>query len=152
TVATRNVYGDTPLHLACYGGRLDAAKALIAAAGSHLMVSENVFSETPLHAACTGGKSIELIAFLMKQPGVDANYQGHDGHTALHSACYHGHLQIVQYLLENGADQSLAARTNERPATLQGAPQSTFAAAIMALNRPETLSGISSRDSVISVE
>ncbi|EPB69732.1 ankyrin repeat protein, partial [Ancylostoma ceylanicum] len=40
---------------------------------------------------------------------------------ALHSACYHGHLQIVQYLLENGADQSLAARTNERPATLQGA-------------------------------
>ncbi|KAL6727940.1 hypothetical protein Aduo_009772 [Ancylostoma duodenale] len=152
TVATRNVYGDTPLHLACYGGRLDAAKTLIAAAGSHIMVSENVFSETPLHAACTGGKSIELIAFLMKQPGVDPNYQGHDGHTALHSACYHGHLQIVQYLLENGADQSLAARTNERPATLQGAPQSTFAAAIMALNRPETLSGISSRDSVVSVE
>ncbi|EPB69731.1 ankyrin repeat protein [Ancylostoma ceylanicum] len=81
TVATRNVYGDTPLHLACYGGRLDAAKTLIAAAGSHIMVSENVFSETPLHAACTGGKSIELIAFLMKQPGVDPNYQGHDGHT-----------------------------------------------------------------------
>ncbi|VDM78118.1 unnamed protein product, partial [Strongylus vulgaris] len=146
-VATRNVYGDTPLHLACYGGRLDAAKALITAAGSHLMVSENVFSETPLHAACTGGKSIELIAYLMKQPGVDPNYQGQDGHTALHSACYHGHLQIVQYLLENGADQSLAARTNERPTNPQGAPQSTFAAAIMALNRPETLSGISSRDS-----
>lgn len=152
TVATRNVYGDTPLHLACYGGRLDATKTLIAAAGSHLMVSENVFSETPLHAACTGGKSLELIAFLMKQPGVDPNYQGHDGHTALHSACYHGHLQVVQYLLENGADQSLAARTNERPAAVQGAPQSTFAAAIMALNRPETLSGISSRDSVVSVE
>ncbi|KAK5986825.1 hypothetical protein GCK32_010971 [Trichostrongylus colubriformis] len=137
TVATRNVYGDTPLHLACYGGRLDATKALIAAAGSHLMVSENVFSETPLHAACTGGKSIELIAFLMKQPGVDPNYQGQDGHTALHSACYHGHLQIVQYLLENGADQSLAARTNERPAAVQ---------------RTQTLSGISSRDSVVSVE
>nr|CDJ86025.1 Ankyrin and Tyrosine protein kinase domain containing protein [Haemonchus contortus] len=153
TVATRNVYGDTPLHLACYGGRLDATKALIeAAAGSHLMVSENVFSETPLHAACTGGKSIELIAYLMKQPGVDPNYQGQDGHTALHSACYHGHLQIVQYLLENGADQSLAARTNERPAAVQRTPQSTFAAAIMALNRPETLSGISSRDSVVSVE
>ncbi|VDL64255.1 unnamed protein product, partial [Nippostrongylus brasiliensis] len=152
TVATRNVYGDTPIHLACYGGRLDATKALIAAAGSSLMVSENVFSETPLHAACTGGKSLDLIAFLMKQPGVDPNYQGHDGHTALHSACYHGHLQIVQYLLENGADQSLAARTNERPTAVQGAPQSTFAAAIMALNRPETLSGISSRDSVVSVE
>ncbi|VDM58140.1 unnamed protein product [Angiostrongylus costaricensis] len=149
-VATQNVYGDTPLHLACYGGRLDAAKALISASGSHLM--ENVFSETPLHAACTGGKSIELIAYLMKQPGVDPNYQGRDGHTALHSACYHGHLHIVQYLMENGADQSLAARTNERPSTLQCGPQSTFAAAIMALNRPETLSDRSSRDSVVSVE
>ncbi|KAJ1346400.1 hypothetical protein KIN20_001175 [Parelaphostrongylus tenuis] len=151
-VATHNVYGDTPLHLACYGGRLDAAKALITACGSHLMVSENVFSETPLHAACTGGKSIELIAYLMKQPGVDPNYQGRDGHTALHSACYHGHLHIVQYLMENGADQSLAARTNERPSTLQCGPQSTFAAAIMALNRPETLSDRSSRDSIVSVE
>uniref|UniRef100_A0A0K0CZ87 Protein kinase domain-containing protein n=1 Tax=Angiostrongylus cantonensis TaxID=6313 RepID=A0A0K0CZ87_ANGCA len=151
-VATQNVYGDTPLHLACYGGRLDAAKALISASGSNLMVSENVFSETPLHAACTGGKSIELIAYLMKQPGVDPNYQGRDGHTALHSACYHGHLHIVQYLMENGADQSLAARTNERPSTLQCGPQSTFAAAIMALNRPETLSDRSSRDSVVSSE
>lgn len=44
TVATRNVYGDTPLHLACYGGRLDATKTLIAAAGSHLMVSVRFIS------------------------------------------------------------------------------------------------------------
>lgn len=51
-------------------------------------LQENVFSETPLHAACTGGKSLELIAFLMKQPGVDPNYQGHDGHTGGH---YHGY-------------------------------------------------------------
>ncbi|KJH46496.1 ankyrin repeat protein [Dictyocaulus viviparus] len=155
-VATRNVYGDTPLHLACYGGRLDATKALITASGSFLMVSENVFSETPLHAACTSGKSIELVAYLMKQPGVDPNYQGRDGHTdisALHSACYHGHLQIVQYLMENGADQSLAAHTSERPSSMQCGSQSTIASAIISLNRPETLSSdVSSRDSIVSIE
>lgn len=50
---------------------------------THILVllQENVFSEPPLHAACTSGKSLELVAYLLKQPGVDANYQGQDGHT-----------------------------------------------------------------------
>ena len=89
-----------------------------------------MFSETPLLAACTAGRSLELVGFLLRQPEVDPNYQAMDGHTgeafhplqsteypderifnlALHSACFHGHLRIVQYLLENGADQSLTAR------------------------------------------
>uniref|UniRef100_A0A1I7XSS6 Protein kinase domain-containing protein n=1 Tax=Heterorhabditis bacteriophora TaxID=37862 RepID=A0A1I7XSS6_HETBA len=154
SATARNVYGDSPLHLACYAGRLDAAKALIAVAGSHIMNMENVFSETPLHAACTGGRSIELVALLLKQPGVEPNYQGQDGHTALHSACYHGHLRIVQYLLDNGADQSLSARAVDGPLHQQGISQkqSTFAAAIMALNRPDTPSSMSSHNSTISLE
>ncbi|KAM3724268.1 Serine/threonine-protein kinase TNNI3K [Dirofilaria immitis] len=105
-----NIYGDTPLHTACYAGRLDAVKRLLTFSGSNTLNMENVFSETPLHAACTNGRNLELVAFLLKQPGVDANFQGQDGHTALHSACYHGHLRFVQFLLDNGADQSLTAR------------------------------------------
>ncbi|EJW73279.1 hypothetical protein WUBG_15815, partial [Wuchereria bancrofti] len=105
-----NIYGDTPLHTACYAGRLDAVKRLLDFSGSVTLNMENVFSETPLHAACTNGRNLELVAFLLKQPGVDANFQGQDGHTALHSACYHGHLRFVQFLLDNGADQSLTAR------------------------------------------
>ncbi|MCP9258811.1 Serine/threonine-protein kinase TNNI3K [Dirofilaria immitis] len=92
-----NIYGDTPLHTACYAGRLDAVK-------------RKCFLRNTLHAACTNGRNLELVAFLLKQPGVDANFQGQDGHTALHSACYHGHLRFVQFLLDNGADQSLTAR------------------------------------------
>ncbi|VDN26827.1 unnamed protein product [Gongylonema pulchrum] len=78
-----NVYGDTPLHTACYAGRLDAVKRLLTVAGSNTLNVENVFSETPLHAACTSGRNLELVAFLLKQPGVDANFQGQDGHTGM---------------------------------------------------------------------
>ena len=31
----------------------------------------------------------------------------------LHSACYHGHVEVVQFLLENGANAHLMARGQE---------------------------------------
>ncbi|KAL3111592.1 hypothetical protein niasHT_019939 [Heterodera trifolii] len=109
-----NLYGDTALHSACYCGRMDAVKQLLGAAGSEVLGMENLFSETPLMAACTAGR-FELVCFLMRQPEVDPNYQAQDGHTALHSACFHGHIRVVQYLLDNGADQSLTARAVDSP-------------------------------------
>uniref|UniRef100_A0A914GWG7 Protein kinase domain-containing protein n=1 Tax=Globodera rostochiensis TaxID=31243 RepID=A0A914GWG7_GLORO len=109
-----NLYGDTALHSACYCGRMDAVKQLLAAAGSEVLGMENLFSETPLMAACTAGR-FELVCFLMRQPEVDPNHQAQDGHTALHSACFHGHIRVVQYLLDNGADQSLTARAVDSP-------------------------------------
>ena len=42
---------------------------------------------------------------------ISVNYQGSDGHTALHSACYQGHIDIVHNLLERGADINLLARS-----------------------------------------
>uniref|UniRef100_A0A915HP45 Protein kinase domain-containing protein n=1 Tax=Romanomermis culicivorax TaxID=13658 RepID=A0A915HP45_ROMCU len=110
-----NVYEDTALHVACYNGKLEIVKQLVQRTGIDSLTKENLFSETPLHwsvNAATYGKSIELVSFLLRQPGVDINYQGQDGHTALHSACYHGHIRLVQFLLENGADPSLVARPN----------------------------------------
>ncbi|GMS87452.1 hypothetical protein PENTCL1PPCAC_9627 [Pristionchus entomophagus] len=119
-LSMRNMYGDAALHVSCYAGRQEASKALVAAGSAQFIAAENVFSETPLHAACTSGRSIELVAYLLRQPGVDPNCQGSDGHTPLHSACYHGHVAVVQFLLENGADQSLTARAEQRTATTVG--------------------------------
>ncbi|KAK3601000.1 hypothetical protein CHS0354_008110 [Potamilus streckersoni] len=109
-----NIYGDTPLHLACYNNKLEIVRQLVTRTGTESLVKENIFSETPLHCACTCGKSLELIKLLMDQPSVNINYQGKDKHTALHSACFHGHIRVVQFLLENGADMNLVASVSDQ--------------------------------------
>ncbi|KAJ8300109.1 hypothetical protein KUTeg_021628 [Tegillarca granosa] len=76
-----NIYGDTPLHLACYNAKVEVVKQLVALTGSESLMKENLFSETPLHSACTNGRSLELIKYLLEQPLVSINYQGKDGHT-----------------------------------------------------------------------
>ncbi|XP_036046290.1 serine/threonine-protein kinase TNNI3K [Onychomys torridus] len=104
-----NIYGDTPLHLACYNGNFEVAKEIIHITGTESLTKENIFSETAFHSACTYGKNIDLVKFLLDQNAVNINHRGRDGHTGLHSACYHGHIRLVQFLLDNGADMNLVA-------------------------------------------
>lgn len=104
-----NIYGDTPLHLACYNGNFEVAKEIIQITGTESLAKENIFSETAFHSACTYGKNIDLVKFLLDQNAVNINHRGRDGHTGLHSACYHGHIRLVQFLLDNGADMNLVA-------------------------------------------
>ena len=51
--------------------------------------------------------------------GEDIDGRGSDEDTALHNACRNGHVDIVKYLLANGANTELKAWSNWTP--LQGA-------------------------------
>lgn len=90
-----NMSRDTPLHWACYHGAAEVLIHVLSSKGStgfsQIAMLENVFGETLLHAAATFGRSPLLLTTLLGRPGADVNVQGHDGHTPLHSACYHGH-------------------------------------------------------------
>ena len=107
-----NLYNDTPLHAACYAGRVEIVTHVLGEARldmRQLLTAENVFSETPLHAAATCGRSPLLVATLLQQ-GVDVNIRARDGHTPLHSACWHGHVEVANILLVNGADIRIKTR------------------------------------------
>ena len=81
----------------------------------HIQFSPQPQFQLPLRSpstpssACTNGQSIELVRYILDLGVVDINHQGQDRHTVLHSACYHGHLKLVEYLLEWGADSTLLA-------------------------------------------
>ena len=47
--------------------------------------------------------------------GEDIDGRGSDGDTALHEACRHGHVDIVKYLLANGANTELKGCRNWTP-------------------------------------
>lgn len=76
--------GWTPLHLAAFFGRLDAARILLEAGADVHAVSRNSLTNTPLHAA-TAGKHSD-VALLLVALGAKADVADAGGYTALEIA------------------------------------------------------------------
>ena len=71
--------GWTPLHLAAFFGRLDAARRLLQAGADVRAVSRNALANTPLHAA-TAGKHSD-VALLLLDAGAEPHTLDSGGHT-----------------------------------------------------------------------
>jgi ankyrin repeat protein len=71
--------GWTPLHLAAFFGRLDAARMLLDAGANLHAVSRNSLRNTPLHAAAAGKHS--AIALLLQERGADRDALDGGGYT-----------------------------------------------------------------------
>ena len=108
--------GWTPLHLAAFFGKADAARLLLNKGASVSTRSTNAMKNHPLHAASAGGH-VEIVKLLLEH-GAAANAQQHGGWVALHAASQHGDVAMAKVLVENGADVSARAGNQQRPIDL----------------------------------
>ena len=96
--------GWTPLHLAAFFGRSDAAKVLIAAEPDLNALAKNSNANTPLQAAVANRK-VNLAGMLIPA-GADVNVRTGYGWTALHIAAHNGDMETARLLIESSADAS----------------------------------------------
>ena len=92
--------GETPLHLAAYGGQAQVAKELLKKGASVNALSNSDY--TPLRRAVDQGNS-ELIKLLLEN-GADINTRDKSGMTVLHVVAQSYDVALAEYLIKKGAD------------------------------------------------
>lgn len=78
---------------------------------------------TALHFACDRGHEL-IVSALCTRFGANVNVQDHMGYTPLHNAASAGRADIVQFLLDHGADPSICdadglPASHDSPADIQ---------------------------------
>ncbi len=101
--------GFSPLGLAAFFGRPDAAQILVEQGAEVNAASQNPQRVMPLHSA-VAGQNVE-IATLLIEHGADVNAQQAGDFTPLHGAAQNGQLEMVQLLLDH--DAQLNMRSSE---------------------------------------
>jgi ankyrin repeat protein len=104
---------SSPLHSACYSGKLEIARVLLH--HSAKANAKNDRGETPLHQVSQGKYESQAhgvgIAKLLLDRGVDVNSRDEDGVTSLHLASWYGKLEIARLLLEPSTTKTKRVRT-----------------------------------------
>ncbi|XP_015594899.1 protein fem-1 homolog C [Cephus cinctus] len=109
-IVTRIKDGCAPLFIACKRGNVEIVEYLITMCHADIEQrgmyevpdDRSVHCVTPLWCAAVSGK-LPVIKCLMSH-GAEVNAVSDTGSTPVRSACFMTHLDIVSYLVENGAD------------------------------------------------
>jgi serine/threonine protein kinase len=96
--------GYTALHYACQAGHANMVQQFVAKHGACNRESQDNF--TPLMLAVHHGH-LECVRAILKHPRIQINKMTYGKGTALHIACRKGFSNIVQLLLENGAEMTV---------------------------------------------
>jgi ankyrin repeat protein len=95
----------TPLHSACYYGKLQIVRALLSHGASVNMMG--VLGQTALHLVLEGNRSgpdgVRIVRLLLEH-GADVDAKDSDKETPLHLACNYGDFAIGRVLLIHGAN------------------------------------------------
>lgn len=94
--------GWTPLHLAAFFGRAEAAQALIASGAGLDALAKNGNANTPLQAAVASRKA--KLAQILIDARADVNAKTGYGWTALQIAAHNGDMEIARLLIQSSAD------------------------------------------------
>jgi len=106
--------GWTPLHLAGFFGHVDAVRLLLERGADANVFSINTMRNTPLHAGLAGPLPAEGVRLLV-EAGADVGARQHGGYVPLHSAANRGIVELIDLLLDRGADPDAAAEDGRRP-------------------------------------
>ena len=93
--------GRSPLHLASRSGELTTVKMLVKA-GADVRATDAKGNTCLIFAACFG--LTDTVRYLLGLPEVDLNHQQSKNFTALHLAVQKKHADVVQVLIDAGAD------------------------------------------------
>lgn len=109
--------GFTALHLAVYAEQAEAARLLIEHGADVDVRSSGSIARVPPLGTAAFVRSVP-IARLLLDAGADVDGRGDGGFTALHSAAMNGDVELVELLLERGADVAVENAKGKRPADL----------------------------------
>jgi ankyrin repeat protein len=101
----------TALADACTHSHEGVAIALIQA-GAGLEIVDS-FGYGPLHSAALNGAT-NIVKELLQRSCINVQWRGRDGWTALAEAARHGHEEIVELLLDHGADPNIGGENDMR--------------------------------------
>lgn len=107
----KNLSDEDPRVVAAHCGHEDVLEALLAVPGGSELTNEGDHRVSALLSACNKGHQM-MVDVLLGLPGFDVNAVGkYDGETPLYVASRNGFLEIVNSLLDKGADPTSVTKS-----------------------------------------
>lgn len=107
-------FGFTPLHSAASAGHLEIVKYLIKKGGADMVFTETDAGAQAAHAAANGGH-MEVLEHIIELKGDINHIPWKNKVSILHFAIGSGNRQVVEFLLDEGADIEARARSYQTP-------------------------------------
>ncbi len=106
--------GFTPVALAAYLGQKDVTEYLILKGADVNAIAKNATGFTALTGAIANNHA-EIAKTLVKKGGANVNHRYEGGVSPLMEASMNGNVELVNFLLESGADPSAKTKDGKTP-------------------------------------